>query len=357
MAAVLAKKAAEPLLAALVLQAEPLRKSLMEKANQQEEDKWVSDSSKMPPSVDLLVECLIEEVEASPETLAAALQIAVLFARACSFRKDWVALARGPYGAELLHQAWTVYAPMDWPESAWVSSTFVRLSGWRKSISYWEGDDGRQELLRMLRSPDVEARVVGLFTCAGIVWPGWVDDISSLPRLSQVDAILSEVEAQFQNDDIAVWNAAVWAWIGLRVRHRDEVASGEMLEKLLRRWLETKSGPARGMLDVALATQIGLPRNHWKPKLTEDQRAQIREGFGTRSDAPGNMRRYASIMVSFHAGDVVSDDMLAEQLARGMQHHMRFLDHRGWERMRLQLPGRKAAKGPRVRRRQGEESS
>ena len=75
-----------------------------------------------------LVQCLVEEAEAAPETLTAALQLVAFFARGCNSADDWVALSRGPYGEELSHQAWLLYAPMNWPEETWLLASWARFS-------------------------------------------------------------------------------------------------------------------------------------------------------------------------------------------------------------------------------------
>ena len=87
MAAVLPRKQAEPLTAALVVEGNALRQK-MEKGEDfagSEKGGWVSN---LPAPVARLVQCLAEEAEASSETLAAALQIIALFANWAPTRED-----------------------------------------------------------------------------------------------------------------------------------------------------------------------------------------------------------------------------------------------------------------------------
>jgi hypothetical protein len=95
MAAVLAKKQAEPLIASLVAQSEPSRAKLEEGEEYQTS----------PAPVARLAQCLAEEAEASTETLTSALQIIALFARGFGSGNNWQELRRGPYARELLEQA------------------------------------------------------------------------------------------------------------------------------------------------------------------------------------------------------------------------------------------------------------
>ena len=44
---------------------------------------------KLPAPVARLVQCLVEEAEAAPETLTPALQLAAFFAKACHSDADW----------------------------------------------------------------------------------------------------------------------------------------------------------------------------------------------------------------------------------------------------------------------------
>lgn len=90
MAAVLARKQAEPLMAALVAQGNALRQKMENGEDFAEKREW--QIAVLPPAVARLVQCLAEEAEASPETLAAALQIIALFARGCVTRDNWQAL-------------------------------------------------------------------------------------------------------------------------------------------------------------------------------------------------------------------------------------------------------------------------
>ena len=181
MAAVLAKKQSEPLMAELVSHGRQARALAESAANSDFEEPY-----KLPPAVSRLVQCLAEEAEASPETLTVALQLIALFARGCRPPESWAELARGPYGKELIHQAWLIYSPMDWPRWAWVRNTLAVLLAMQHPESYWCSSDAETDLHRLLRSSDREEIVYGRLSLAGLQW-GWlssgtVPTVRSTPR-------------------------------------------------------------------------------------------------------------------------------------------------------------------------------
>ena len=126
MAAVLGRKQAEPLLAALVTRGSKLPQALEAGQDFNGKKQWID--RQMPEPVAHLLQCLVEEAEFAPETLSSALQLVAVFAKAGGTdQSSFLALCRGPYGEELLHQAWLLYAPMNWPREAWlVTSCDVR---------------------------------------------------------------------------------------------------------------------------------------------------------------------------------------------------------------------------------------
>jgi hypothetical protein len=165
MSAVLAKKQAEPLMAALVKRADALRKDW-------EGGKRTVDlrtyPMKLPRPAAHLVQCLAEETEAAPATLTSALRLIAFFAAGCRSADEWQALSRGPYVEELLHQVWLLYAPMNWPAERLFGNTFAWLAGCGRPD--WSSSEGLTELKRMLDSQDAEEAGRGLLTCVGAWW-------------------------------------------------------------------------------------------------------------------------------------------------------------------------------------------
>jgi len=300
MAAVLARKQAEPLMAALVLEGNALRRQVEAGIAGMEE--WPSN---LPTPVARLVQCLVEEAEAAPETLTAALQLTVFFAHGCYSADDWGALSRGPYGDELVHQAWLLYAPMRWPRETWLLNTCASLIARRQPITYWRSTVGEAELQSLLASQSAEEIARGLLICVGLLW--------NVPQhkafIVYVQHQLTIVERHLFHDDPAVWSAAVWIWGYMYARMSSPQASPLVLDRLLTLWL---SGAAqRDTTSYAFVTALGLPRRAWTPLLTDSQVQQVRQVADERIDP---YTSGASTMVAFHAGNVWSEEELATRL-------------------------------------------
>jgi hypothetical protein len=178
MSAVLARKQAEPLMGALVTKGAQFRQKMETNERSPEVQHWLG-SRGLPAPVARLVQCLAEEAEAAPETLTAALQLSAFFARQCSSPFDWVALSRGPYGEELLHQAWLLYAPMRWPKETCLDDCLSKLAVYRRPAAFWDSDKGIQALRQSLESSVPEDIGRGLLTCAGLLWPEKPSDRSA----------------------------------------------------------------------------------------------------------------------------------------------------------------------------------
>lgn len=312
MSAVLARKQAEPLMAALVERGNVLRRK--EEAGQDFAGKveWQSIvSNKVPAPVARLVQCFVEEAEAAPETLIAALQLTAFFAKGCRSTDDWRALSRGPYAEELLHQAWSLYAPMQCPSETWLLQTCASLMERRYPETYWDGGEGQTVLQRLLSSQSAEEIARGLLTCMGLLWnyPGDARHLRAVTRQ------LSKVERHLFHDDPAVWRPAAWTWVFVhRAQEIPLQASSAVLDRLLALWLRNAARPYE--TSVALSDQLGLPRRAWTPVLTEAQVQQVRQiGDGCKSNSIYNNLE-ASLMVAFHAGNVWPEEELATRLDR-----------------------------------------
>jgi hypothetical protein len=165
MAAVLARKQAEPLMVALIEQGCEIKRQ-MESNQAIQKEKAQDYSIELVPPVARLVQCLIEEAEAAPETLTQALQLVAYFADGCNSEEDWQALSRGPYGEELLHQAWLFFSGLSWKDVNPLNTcTFIASQRWGRLSN--GKDEAEIELKRLLVS-DIEEEIArGLFTIAG----------------------------------------------------------------------------------------------------------------------------------------------------------------------------------------------
>jgi len=309
MAAVLARKQAEPLLAKLVLEGSSLRQKLVAGQDFSDNKEWKDHTERIPAPIARILQCLAEEAEASPETLTAALQLVATFGKGCGSEDDWEALIRGPYGQELLHQAWLIYEPMNWPPYTWLINTCASLAAMRQPQSYWRSDEGGVEIRRLLSSNSLEEIGYGLMTCVGLWWNsriGGLSEISDMPPVSKLAAL----EMHMFNENPAIWALATWEWAHL---HDSDKALPQppitVLNRLVELWLSGAHETATTRAAYAIESHIGLPRDAWNPHLSEAQLEQVRNIAETHNE--GSTHDFsAKIMVAFHARNVWTEEEL-----------------------------------------------
>jgi len=309
MAAVLARKQAEPLIGALVAEGDSLRKMMEGGEDFSGKEEWMANRQ-LPSAVARLVQCLAEEAEASPETLTAALQLIALFAKGCTSQDNWQALGLGPYGEELLHQAWLLYAPMQWVSESWLRNTLAVLLTYRRPDTYWRSNEAQADLLRLLRSESAEEIARGLLIIGGLHW-------RSPRRVELVSLPLADIERHLFHEDPALWHAAMWAWALTRKYHGAPEPSPLVLDRLLSLWLIGAEQKVPGIVAFAFSTVVGLPRSIWTPVLTEEQKHFVRQAANAsdeKTDANLKDEPFASLVVAFHARDLWPDEELAERL-------------------------------------------
>lgn len=320
MAAVLARKQAEPLMAALVTETSRLRAKIEGGKELPPDRTWSGPRGpRLPPSVARLVQCLVEEVEAAPETLTTALQLTAFFASGCSSEEDWMALARGPYGDELLHQAWLLYAPMQWSEATEILTTYAQLAAMRLPHTYWRSTEGESELKRLLVSEDPEEIARGCFTCASLQGPVHPEH-SDRPTDTAIQPMGELVHHLFA-DEPALQVAAVYALAHIwhyRGQREYPQSTPAVLSRLLSLRLHGTHSVLVTWSGMAMAEQTGLPRNVWMPTLTEVEAQQIQKTVDRKKqEARNGYTILGDLIVAFHAGNgvVLSEDELAERLA------------------------------------------
>jgi hypothetical protein len=307
MSAVLAKKHAEPLLSALVQEGARLRDIAKQDASKTA--KWLSQQ-KLPSVVSRLVQCLTEEAEAAPDTLTAALQIIAFFAKGCQSSDDWKTLSRGPYGEDLLHQAWLLYSPIGSSGNWWTRNTLALLAYLRQEQDYWISDEGAVEIVRLLRSNVKEECARGLLTIAGILFG----------RKLSTKVPTAEIERLVFNDDPTIWHAAVWAWVRVYDAQDNPVPpSTKLLDQLLYLWMNHADDSE--IVYWTFGHLLELPRIAWSPTLTDANKQLIREAAKKDVTHPENAECVISaLMVGFHARDVWTDRQLFARLSEFLKH-------------------------------------
>jgi hypothetical protein len=248
-----------------------------------------------------------------------------LFGRGCRSQDNWKLLCRGPYGADLIHHAWSLFAPMNWPAKSWLDLTLSALFVNRQTTEHWNGKHGEIELLQQIRSDSVESISRALLTLVGLTLAEEFTPKKNWAASNNLP-LLDAVEAHVHHDDPAVWDPAIWAWARIRESWTDFAnPRPQVLNTLLSKWLggEDKSGN----VGYALTTLLGLERSIWKPLLTEDQKRVVRLSAETavrNADHETLRRRFAGLLIAFHSGDVLPEAKLVQLLraSRNLEGHV-----------------------------------
>lgn len=309
MASVLAKKAAEPLMAALVTQGAKSR-AQVERGDFHEVDGWLAYPPVLPSSIVRIVQCLTEEVEVSPETLGGALRIISFFSR--GGWPDGIAdLSHGLYGAQFYKEAWSLYKAMDWPLVTWLHVSCAKIASWQKLASHWVSDKGLSEIEMRLSSPDVETAAFGLFVCAGLLWGASEDFRQSTATKLPLSRISDHL---FSNKEILL-GPAVLAW---RLVNFGSVpsppASPEIWDRLLEVWTSERHDSIRQDAAIALGLQLGQPRDSWNPVLNSKALKYVLKCIDSSYDGFAYSKE-AALAVAFYARNIMPEADLAEALS------------------------------------------
>lgn len=312
MVAVLARKRAEPLLIELISEGNDRRISSGENEDSGE---FFGHDRKLPGPAGRLVQCLVEEAEASPETLASALELIAFFAHGCRSADDWEILCRGPYGQELYFQAYALLTSRRWPDGAWIMNSCAGFAAYLKPESYWFGEQGREEISALIQSGEKDKLVHGLLICMGLVWNSVFKDRKKDEEEESIENIISiaQLESYLLEKDHSIWGVAGWIWANVRRRKPVAKVSAPVLNRLLQNWFKNKKYREGGIAAYALGCQLGMERNDWSPTLTKIQSQKILEHL-EQEESPNdsqNFERAAAFFVAFHSKNVCADKALA----------------------------------------------
>jgi len=320
MSAVLARKQAEPLMAALVREARIVQRRVAATGFfPRDAARTGHGLSPIPSAAGRLTQCLVEEAEAAPDTLISALQLVVFFARGCRWGGDWRALVRGPYGKELLHQASLMYEPMDWPHETWLLNTYGSLLEMQRSTAYWCSAEGQSEWVGLIDDDDPRNICRGLLICMGLIWntgarrreDGVIETCrSQIPR----------IESRLFHSHSGVWAAAIWLWAYMHAGESDgAVASPRVRDRLLDLWRSSQLGRERVSyaLVIALEESLGGERLQLVDGLRQAivEVLEARPSSGDERGKEAHRSIYAAaVMMAFLSRDVCSDEELARHL-------------------------------------------
>jgi hypothetical protein len=264
MAAALAKKQSEPLVAALVEEGEKFAEKLRTGAPFVEISAELAPNA-LPAPCSRLVQCLVDEVEASTPTLTAAEEQILLFARGCRSSDDWISLATGPFGDQILDTGWRMYKDLRYPADSWLSNTIAVLASYRYNRLYPDSTALTHKVAEFIRSGDERDQSLGLFVICGAFW-------GSLKNLSVADAtvLLPLAEERILSSTPHVHHLASWAWGLLRYILEDfgsppPLARDEVLDRLFEHWLSPVHDDFASRYAFALQSVAGLPQETWRP--------------------------------------------------------------------------------------------
>lgn len=314
MSAVLAGKQGDLILKVLVQKGKVIKRKVDIGHNFKEKEKWLSYPGVLPNVINRLVQSLIEEAQAEPETLEEALSLVAYFARGCQSAMDWRALCSGPYSSELLNQAWILYEPMNLPFDTWIRNSFASFAFYRKQPSYWSSEDGYNEISGLLNSHSDERKCLGLMVCAGLRWT------TVMPR-NVADDIISRVfprvEKLIVNKNLAISNVALWVW-GLRCNSsRFNYTPPVNILDFILSGLLSSSDKVFDIFSFSFGACFGLRRDYWSPVLNKSQVEYLRDLYNGFVGDPFKKQRTgnAIVLVAFHSRSILTDEQIVLHLA------------------------------------------
>ncbi len=311
MAAVLARKRAEPLLVELISLGNSVR--LAAEARNVVEKTGASSGKKLGGAAGRLIQSFVEEGKASPSTISAALQLIAFFAHGCHTADDWESLSRGPYGEELYSQAWELLISIGERTGSWLMNTCAGIAAFQKPIEYWLSPEGNAEVKLLLQDKNKEVVGRGLLICMGMLWNG-----SEFEKRAQnfVAAIpIDLIEPNLFHDDPTIRSIATWTWTNARKRLKAPTpVSKAILNSFFQHWQGGGVDRGTGLAGYAMACQLGIHRDLWTPKLTKTQIQKVRQRFVTRPQTDLETLTYeklACFFVAYHAKSIWTDAELA----------------------------------------------
>lgn len=316
MAAVLARKQGDSLIAQLVREGE----IIFEKATSSRNSKILSQNE-MPAPIARLFQCLSEEAEAGPETLAAALRLIAYFGEtARNNNTDWTAICRGPYGDELFHQAWLQFQALSFPANTWLHLTCANIAVHQKSRAYWSTPAGILEIKQRLIDDNPENVCRGLSILNGL-------GISQRLERGQLPAKLPWLQASkhlFHSDTVISSLAAFTATVCFHTASRAAsrvFTTSTVLNKILSLWTSAEKPFAKLASSLALAVLPGIITRHsWHPQLSAPQESYLNTQLRIAKEKRSKDIE-ALISITFFARSIRSDREISALIKRIGPYH------------------------------------
>jgi hypothetical protein len=306
MAAVLAKKQANPLIVEMISLGEIEEADLLNNPNSGRYS--FSAQKRMPAPISRLAQCLIEEAEFSQETLDSALRLIATFAHGCMPSENWPALRKGPFGDALSEVAWKLFVQDKLPRQAWIRNTVALLSAYQKSPGDWRNADSAEEIKRLLLSDDLDAKGKGAATVCGLAWL-YFDELAD-----QLKGLTPLLEANLVQEASSVGSMTAWALAMVLSRSKGSLNESHALidksrDVLVEYWLEKSRLDIHSIFSFAVSAGLNYVKSSWQPTLDGSDVAWIRKLLAQRdADIEHSAIYDAAGLIAYHSNIPLGPD-------------------------------------------------
>lgn len=315
MAAVLARKQAEPLLKEIVIRA---RRDKENRNRKGRKDREVSNRGGANPSnaASLLIQCLVEETEVFPKTLRSILDLIAYFGGGCTSEDEWATLAKGPFGEELIERAIHLYRNSSWRLSGWVRNTVGSLLSFQRGFVDCCSPSGVEATIDLLNSPSDDLITRGLLINLGALWQR---DGTRVDEESAETLIIAIEQHVFSSSNfILLSSIASWAFMR-RAHPALTQPSATVLDRIVSLALNSED---IGVKDTAAfaVTVIRVERKDWTPALNDRDRIEITKGASMSANSAGDdaYTRAAALFLCYYSRSL-RDEAIAKLLGRERQ--------------------------------------
>lgn len=309
MAAVLARKQAEPLINALIQQAQASEEAECSQIIAEASGVTFGHYTLMKP-LELLLQSLSEEAEASPDALSTALKLLAKFARGCRENPNWDALITGPYGSDFTEYAWQMYQSGELETALWVRNTAAAALAGRAVKEVREEEIVEHLRSRLINEPDNATRT--LLTISGIHW-SILNNFRTKRHPKQepdLSELLPQIEIYTSSPQPILQEAALWAW-GLSRKDADAPPPIELLEGLKRQYFTIQDSSVAAF---ALGRAMGFPRDFWQPQLTDEEKQNVNDQLNSDGDFASGSKRRGALTLAFYCKGILDDQQLVKLL-------------------------------------------
>ena len=268
MAAVLARKQAEPLIDALV------KLATQEKLEFLNNEVDLASDDNLPPATARLAQALVEEAIFRPDVLEKAVALIAFFARGCRNSNIWRTLSRGPYGKDLRDAAFVLFNSSEDRNRVLARNTVALLEAHAEPTDFWTSEMHENEIISRLELEDPGFRARAILSVAGSFW---LFRAQSLPAKST--AIFNHLEKGIYEDDFAVQTASLWAWgfwrfLQAEMKQKNPPVADKAFERISNLLFEDRT-KNMSIVNFTLNYMSNISRNQFENKLTIENNAML----------------------------------------------------------------------------------